>query len=87
MNKIFPENSNPALSHGINKIVSIISTERIYLLSVIHQKKEIQSIFVEDIPEERLIEALNILVLTTELEKRTIDELQDIIENRLEIII
>jgi len=87
MNKIFAEHTNPALSIDINKIVSIISPERIYLLSVIHQKKEIQSIFVEDPPEEHLIEALNILVLTSESEKRSNDELQDIIENRLEIII
>jgi HEPN domain-containing protein len=87
MNKIFAEHTNPALSIDINKIVSNISPERIYLLSVIHQKKEIQSIFVEDPPEEHLIEALNILVLTSESEKRSNDELQDIIENRLEIII
>lgn len=39
MNKIFAEHANPALSHDINKIVSIISTEGIYLLPVIHQKK------------------------------------------------
>ncbi len=87
MNKIFAEHTDPALSIDINKIVSIISSERIYLLSVIHQKKEIQSIFVEDAPEEHLIEALNILVLTSESEKRSNDELQDIIENRMEIII
>ena len=87
MNKIFAEHTDRALSIDINKIVSIISPERIYLLSVIHQKKEIQSIFVDDAPEEHLIEALNILVLTSESEKRSNDELQDIIENRMEVII
>jgi hypothetical protein len=46
MNKIFTEYASPALSRDINKIVSIILPERIYLLSVILQKKEIQSIFV-----------------------------------------
>src|ERR1700692_2157493 len=85
MNKIFADHSSPALTQDINKIVSIILPERIYLLSVIHQKKEIQSIFVEDVEEEHLIEALNILVLTGESEKRLNDELQDIIENRLDI--
>ncbi len=85
MNKIFREHVNPALSHDINKIVSVISPERIYLLSVIHQKKEIQSIFVEDMQEEHLIEALNVLILTSESERRPNDELQDIIENRLDI--
>ena len=87
MNKIFAENAGPALPLDINKIVSVILPERIYLLSVIHQKKEIRSIFVEDIPEEHLIEALNVLVLTSESEKRPNDELQDIIENRLNISI
>jgi uncharacterized protein len=85
MNKIFTEHASPALSRDINKIVSVILPERIYLLSVIHQKKEIQSIFVEDVAEEHIIEALNILVLTGELEKKSNDELQDIIENRLDI--
>ncbi len=85
MNKIFTEYANPALSHDINKIVSFISPERIYALSVIHQKKEIQSIFVEEVQEEHLIEALNVLILTGESERRPNDELQDIIENRLDI--
>jgi HEPN domain-containing protein len=85
MNKIFTEHASPALSQEINKIVSIILPERIYLLSVIHQKKEIQSIFVEDVAEEHSIEAMNLLVLTGESEKKSNDELQDIIENRLGI--
>jgi uncharacterized protein len=82
MNKVFLEHAIPALSDDINKIVSILLPERIYLLSIIHQKKEIQSIFVEDAREEHLIEALNVLILTSESEKRSNDELQDIIENR-----
>jgi HEPN domain-containing protein len=85
MNKISVQNTLPAISQELNKIVSTLLPEKIYLLSVIHQKKEIQSIFKDDVAEEHIIEALNILVLTTESEKRSSDELQDIIENRLDI--
>jgi uncharacterized protein len=82
MNKILSERAMPVISDEINTIVSVLSPERIYLLSIIHQKKEIQSIFVEDTEEEHLVEAMNVLILTGESEKRSNDELQDIIENR-----
>jgi HEPN domain-containing protein len=82
MNKILLEHAIPVISGDIDKIVSVLAPEKIYLLSIIHQKKEIQSIFVEDAEEEHLVEALNVLILTGESEKRTNDELQDIIENR-----
>jgi len=85
MNKIIAQNTCPAISHVINKIASALLPEKIYLLSVIHQRAELQSIFVESILEEQIIEALNILILSGESEKRSNDELQDIIENRLGI--
>lgn len=83
MNNVFSQDDWPAVSQVTKNIVSALSPEKIFLLSVIHQKKKIQSIFVDNPLEQHLIEALNILVLTGESEKRSHEELQDIIENRL----
>jgi uncharacterized protein len=85
MKEIFSQNTWPAISHVSKIIVSALSPDKIFLLSVIHQRQEIQSIFIENPLEEHLIEALNILVLTGESENRSNDELQDIIEHRLGI--
>jgi HEPN domain-containing protein len=75
----------PELSPVIKNIVAALSPEKIYLLSVIHQRQEIRSIFIEDPSEQQLMEGLYILVLSGISEKRTNDEVQDIIEHGLGI--
>jgi HEPN domain-containing protein len=85
MNSLFSENTWPAISQVSRLIVSALSPEKIFLLSVIHHKEEVRSIFIDDMQEEYLIEALNILVLTGESEKKSNEELQDMIEHRLGI--
>jgi HEPN domain-containing protein len=85
MNKIFSQNTWPDVSMISESIAAALSPEKIYLLSLIHQRKEIQSIFVENPLEHHMIEALNILVLIRESERRPNEELQDIIEHRLSI--
>ncbi len=85
MKNIFSTSTWPAASRVAKDIVSALSAEKIYLLSVIHQSEEIQSIFIDNPTIENTVEALNILVLTGESEKRSNEELQDIIEHRLSI--
>jgi len=75
----------PEVAPVIKDIVAALSPEKIYLLSVIHQRQEIRSIFIEDPSEHHLMEGLNILVLSGVSEKRPNDEVQDIIEHRLGI--
>ena len=85
MKSIFSINTWPAASGIAKEIISALTTEKIYLLSVIHQSEEIQSIFIDSPRIENAVEALNILVLAGESEKRLNEELQDIIEHRLNI--
>jgi HEPN domain-containing protein len=85
MKNVFSEYPWAIVSQISKQIVSAISTEKIYMLSVVHQRQELNSIFVEDAQEEYLIEGLNLLVLTGETDKRAGDEIQDIIEHRLGI--
>jgi uncharacterized protein len=85
MKNVFSEYPWAIVSQVSKLIVSAISTEKIYMLSVVHQRQELNSIFVDEGQEEYLIEGLNLLVLTGESDKRPGDEIQDIIEHRLGI--
>lgn len=85
MNKMYMQKDWPEVAPVIKDIVAALSPEKIYLLSVIHQRQEIRSIFIEDPSEHHLMEGLNILVLSGVSEKRPNDEVQDIIEHRLGI--
>jgi uncharacterized protein len=85
MKNVFSEYPWAIVSQISKHIVSAISTEKIYMLSVVHQRQELNSIFVEDAEQEYLIEGLNLLILTGDSEKRSGDEIQDVIEHRLGI--
>jgi uncharacterized protein len=87
METIFSGSTWPVVANAVKTIISAISPEKIYLLSVLRQKEELQSIFVKAPFQDAVVEALNILVLKAETEKRTNDEIQDIIEHRLNITI
>jgi HEPN domain-containing protein len=85
MENRFPQNIWPVVSQVAKSIVTSLSVEKVYLLAVVHQNEEIQSIFMESTLGINAVDSLSILVLTGPSEKRTNEELQDIIDHRLNI--
>jgi HEPN domain-containing protein len=83
MEVIFPEYVWAAISPVFDNIKASLSVERIYLLSFIRHKEAMESIFISEASEEYSVDALNILILTSDSEQRERDEIQDIVENRL----
>jgi HEPN domain-containing protein len=77
----------PAVTAGffpfLEKIIRISSPEKVFLLSVSHQRKCVQTIFLENSFEYQTPASYEILVLTPESAKRSHYELQDIIESQI----
>jgi HEPN domain-containing protein len=69
------------LTMVINNIVSLVTPEKIFLLSVIHRTEESENIFLRETATEHSVDSFYLLVLAAETDTRSNDELQDIIEH------
>lgn len=82
MKNIVPLYARERLAIVTRSIVSAISPEKVFLLSVIYREEKPQNIFVTANAPAYTISAVHLLVLAAESDSRSNDALQDIIEHR-----
>ncbi|MEP7279938.1 MAG: HEPN domain-containing protein [Bacteroidota bacterium] len=81
MKKTFFSFGPDSFTAVINRIVSLVTPEKIFLISVIQRAEKSENIFLQTTTPTFAIESLGLLVLAAETDKRLNDELQDTIEH------